>query len=378
VSAKAHGVEVRERSSREARVSLARTEIAAQPDVVARLLERERPAIDALAAEMRVRAPRYAVLAARGTSDNAARYAQHVLGRILRLPVVLATPSLHTLYDAPPRYADAVVIGISQSGASPDVVSVVAEGTKQGALTAAITNAPSSPLAGAAQHVIDLGADEERSVAATKTYTASLAAIAALVASGDAALTDEVQRLPGALAAQLERTGGSGSIGGEAQRPTGALAATDDAAHAVRAAADWQRLTVVGRGAHYATAFEAALKIRELAGIVAEPYSPADLLHGPIAAVGPRQPLLAIAPAGPTEKSMRDVVAAARERGARVAAIGHDRTLGDPFLELVDIPEWLGPVVAIVPAQLLAVGLAERRGIDVDAPFGLSKITLTR
>jgi glucosamine--fructose-6-phosphate aminotransferase (isomerizing) len=366
-------------------MSLARAEIAQQPDVVARLLERERPAIDALAAEMRRQAPRYAVLAARGTSDNAARYAQHVLGRILRLPVVLAAPSLHTLYDAPPRYADAVVIGISQSGASPDIVSVVAEGTKQGALTAAITNDPSSPLAGAAQHVIDLGAGEERSVAATKTYTASLAAIAALAASGDAALTAEVEGLPGALAAQLALTAGddethgpSGAATDEAKQPPGAPVPTGDAANAVRAGADWQRLTVVGRGAHYATAFEAALKIRELAGIVAEAYSPADLLHGPIAAVGPRQPLLAIAPAGPTEQSMREVVAAARERGARVAAIGHDRTLGDPFLQLVDIPEWLGPVVAIVPAQLLAVGLAEKRGVDVDAPFGLSKITLTR
>ena len=356
-------------------MSLARAEIAQQPDVVARLLERERPAIDALAAELRRREPRYAVLAARGTSDNAARYAQHVLGRILRLPVVLAAPSLHTLYDAPPRYADAVVIGISQSGASPDIVTVVAEGTKQGALTAAITNVPSSPLAGAAQHVIDLGAGEERSVAATKTYTASLAAIAALAASGDAGLTAEVERLPGALAAQLALTAGGGSNG---ERRPGVPAATGDVGDAVRAAADWQRLTVVGRGAHYATAFEAALKIRELAGIVAEPYSPADLLHGPIAAVGPRQPLLAIAPAGPTEQSMREVVAAARERGARVAAIGHDRTLGDPFLELVDIPEWLSPVVAIVPAQLLAVGLAEERGVEVDAPFGLSKITLTR
>jgi glutamine---fructose-6-phosphate transaminase (isomerizing) len=187
-------------------VSLARAEIAEQPDVVARLLDRERLAIAALAAEVPRRAPRYAVLAARGTSDNAARYAQHVLGRILRLPVVLATPSLHTLYDAPPRYADAVVIGISQSGASPDIVSVVAEGTKQGALTAAITNAPSSPLAGAAEHVIDLGAGEERSVAATKTYTASLAAIAALVASGDAALTAQVERLPDWRPATTPRT----------------------------------------------------------------------------------------------------------------------------------------------------------------------------
>ncbi|HEX6696613.1 MAG TPA: SIS domain-containing protein [Solirubrobacteraceae bacterium] len=339
-------------------MSLADAEIREQPDVVARLLEREAPALRALAAELRRRRPRYAVIAARGSSDNAARYAQHVLGRILRLPVVLATPSLHTLYDAPPRFIDAVVIGISQSGASPDVVSVVAEGARQGALTAAITNDPSSPLAAAAAHVIDLGAGDERSVAATKTYTASLAAVAALVAEGDPVLSDEVARLPLALDAQLALTG---------------------AAHAaVHAAAGWERLTVVGRGAHYATAFEAALKVRELAGIVAEAYSPADLLHGPIATAGPGQPLLAIAPAGPTEGSMRELVTAARGRGAPVAAIGHDPALGDPFLELVDVPEWLGPVVAIVPAQLLAVGLAVLRGVDVDAPFGLSKITLTR
>jgi glutamine---fructose-6-phosphate transaminase (isomerizing) len=339
-------------------MSLARAEIAQQPEVVARLLDRERAAIRALAGDLRRRRPRYAVIAARGSSDNAARYAQHVLGRMLRLPVVLATPSLHTLYDAPPRFIDAFVIGISQSGASPDVVSVVAEGARQGALTAAITNDPTSPLAAVAGHVLDLGAGEERSVAATKTYTASLAAIAALAAEGDAALSADVARLPGALAQQLSLTA--------------------DAEEAAEVATGWERLTVVGRGAHYATAFEAALKVRELAGIVAEAYSPADLLHGPIATVGRGQPLLAIAPVGPTEGSMRELVAAARERGAHVAAIGNDPSLGDPFLELIDVPEWLGPVVAIVPAQLLAVGLAERRGVDVDAPFGLSKITLTR
>jgi glucosamine--fructose-6-phosphate aminotransferase (isomerizing) len=339
-------------------MSLARQEIAQQPDVIARLLERERPVLRAVALELRRRRPRYVVIAARGSSDNAARYAQHLLGRMLHLPVLLATPSLHTLYDAPPRFVDAVVIGISQSGASPDVVSVVAEGARQGAMTVAITNDPASPLAAAAAHVVDLGAGEERSVAATKTYTASLAAIAALAAEGDAALSADLARLPAVMAAQL--------------------ALTDTVEAAVAAAVDWERLTVVGRGAHYATAFEAALKVRELAGVVAEAYSPADLLHGPIAAVGPGQPLLAVVPADPTEGSMRELVAAARERGARVATIGHDPALGDPFVELVEVPEWLGPAVAIVPAQLLAVGLAERRGVDVDAPFGLSKITMTR
>jgi glutamine---fructose-6-phosphate transaminase (isomerizing) len=359
-------------------MSLARQEIAQQPEVIARLLERERPALRALAGELRRRRPRYAVVAARGSSDNAARYAQHVLGRMLRLPVVLATPSLHTLYNAPPRFIDAIVIGISQSGASPDVVSVVAEGARQGAMTVAITNEPTSPLAAAAAHVVDLGAGEERSVAATKTYTASLAAIAALAAEGDGALCDDVAGLPRALADQLALTAHAlPALAIQARQEAGRVS-HPAADAAVAAAADWERLTVVGRGAHYATAFEAALKVRELAGIVAEAYSPADLLHGPIATTGPGQPLLAIAPAGPTEGSMRELVATARERGARVAAIGHDAALGDPFLELVDVPEWLGPVVAIVPAQLLAVGLAERRGVDVDAPFGLSKITMTR
>jgi glucosamine--fructose-6-phosphate aminotransferase (isomerizing) len=167
-------------------MSLADAEIREQPDVVARLLEREAPRA-ARAGGRAAPAP----AALRGSSRRAGRPTtpratrQHVLGRVLRLPVVLATPSLHTLYDAPPRFIDAMVIGISQSGASPDVVSVVAEGARQGALTAAITNDPSSPLAAVAMHVVDLGAGEERSVAATKTYTASLAAIAALAAEGD-------------------------------------------------------------------------------------------------------------------------------------------------------------------------------------------------
>jgi len=341
-------------------VSRARTEIAEQPDVVARLLEREHDAVARLAREVRSRAPQFAVIAARGSSDNAARYAQHLLGRLLGLPVVLATPSLHTLYDAPPRIGGALVLAISQSGASPDIVRVLADAAAQGAITAAMTNDPASPLAKAAGHVLDLGTGPERSVAATKTYTASLAAVAAFAAAaaGDAVYAEQLAALPAALTAQLALTG--------------------DAAGAVDAIANWQQVTVVGRGAHYGTAFEAALKLRELTGMVAEAFSPADLLHGPIATVGPGRPLLAIAPAGPTVAGMRELLDVVRERGAPVAAIGHDPALGDPFLGLVEVPEWLAPVVAIVPAQLAAVGLAVRRGIDDAAPFGLNKITMTR
>ncbi len=168
-------------------------EIAEQPAVIARLLD---SAHDTIARVARDTNPRFVVIAARGSSDNAARYAQHVLGRLCGMPVALATPSLHTLYGTPPRLHDALVIGISQSGASPDVTAVVADGAAQGQPTLAITNDPSSPMAQAAAHVIELGTGEERSVAATKTYTASLAAVAALAAAinGDPSLARRVAR----------------------------------------------------------------------------------------------------------------------------------------------------------------------------------------
>ncbi len=165
-------------------MSLAEAEILEQPEVVARVLADADGAIAAAADAIRRAAPSFAVIAARGTSDNAARYAQHVLGRLYGLPVALASPSLHTIYGAHVRYAGAVAIGISQSGASPDVVAVLAAAREQGCVTVALTNDPGSPLAAAATHVIPLQAGVEASVAATKTYTASLAAVA--VAGGAA------------------------------------------------------------------------------------------------------------------------------------------------------------------------------------------------
>jgi glucosamine--fructose-6-phosphate aminotransferase (isomerizing) len=343
-------------------VSLARAEIAEQPGVLAGMLEAEGPGIAAAAAAIRRAAPRYVVIAARGSSDNAARYAQHLLGRFCALPVALATPSLHTLYRTPPRYADALVIGISQSGASPDVVGVVAGAAADGAVTVAITNDPASPMAEAAEHVIDLRCGEERSVAATKTYTASLAAVAALaVAISDHGpeLERELAAIPAVLARQLERT--------------------DGPERAAQVAASWNRLAVIGRGANYGTAFEAALKIKELTGVAAEPYSPADFLHGPIAVVGPGFPVLAVAASGPAFAGIGEVLENVRARDGDAWAIAEP---GAPLgavgrLDLEPAPEWLSPLVAVIPAQLLAVAAAEQRGLDVDRPFGLQKVTRT-
>ena len=327
-------------------MSILHDEIAEQPAVLERLLS----TIDLaqLTGTLRVRPPRFAVIAARGSSVNVARYAQHVLGRFSGMPVALATPSLHTLYHSPPRLQDALVIEISQSGASPDVTAVVTDAAQQGQVTLAITNDPHSPMAMAAEHVIELGTGEERSIAATKTYTASLAAVAALAAAltGRQELTDELREVPTLLAAQLDKP--------------------------QDVDIDWQRCAVIGRGANYATAFEAALKVKELTGIAAEPYSPPDHMHGPVAVLGPDHGLLAFAPPGPAEHGVREAVEEARRRGAPalVAAPGAD-------LDLVPMPEWLSPLGAVIPAQRLAAAIAERKGIDVDRPFGLHKITRT-
>jgi glucosamine--fructose-6-phosphate aminotransferase (isomerizing) len=343
-------------------VSLVREEIAEQPAAVARLLADADGAIAGAAEEIRRRRPRYAVIAARGSSDNAARYAQHVLGRLCGLPVALATPSLHTVYDAPIRYTDGLVLGISQSGASPDVVAVLSAARTQGCVTVAITNDPDSPMARAATRVIPLQAGVEASVAATKTYTTSLAAVAALAAgvSGDEERLRELTGVADGMARQLARTAGM-----------------DEAAEA---AADWRRLAVIGRGANYATAFEAALKIKELAAVAAEPASPADFLHGPVAMLDPGFPVLAIFPSPPAGTAVRDVLAAAHGRDADITVIAGDDYApapGERKLSVEAGPEWLSPLSAVVPAQLLAVGAAERRGVDVDRPVGLQKVTRT-
>jgi glucosamine--fructose-6-phosphate aminotransferase (isomerizing) len=324
--------------------------MAEQPAVLERLLRDSAGAIADARSEIASRRPRFGVIAARGSSDNAARYAQHLFGRFWGMPVALATPSLHTLYDASIDYRDALVVGISQSGASPDVAGVVAAASSVGAITVAITNEPDSPLGQAARHVIDLRTGPEQSVAATKTYTASLGAVAALVGAEPA----ELAAIPEAIERQLSS-------------PVPA-----------NVAAGWRRLAVVGRGVAYGTAFEAALKLSELTGVVAAPWSSADFLHGPIAIVEPGFPILAIAPSGPTLDGMRELLSAARERGAETMVIADDASVpAARRIALQAVPEWLSPLVAVIPAQQLAVGAAEHLGRDVDRPSGLQKVTRT-
>ena len=330
-------------------------EIAEQPEAIGRLLAHERPRASQLAALLRDDV-RYVVIAARGSSDNAARYAQHVLGALCRLPVALATPSLYTAYGLPPRLDGALVLGISQSGTPADVIAVVAEGARQGRPTLAITNDPSSPLAQAAGEVLPMHAGEEIAVAATKTYTCSLAAIALLATSLAGCGQADLSALPDAVARQLER---SGDEVREAELPP------------------IDRLSVVGRGANYCTAFEIALKVRELGRVLAEAHSPPDLLHGPIGGLAPGHPVLVVVPDGPTRESATALLDALAERDARtmVASDADDLLArGDPAFRLERLPEWLSPLVAVIPGQLLAARVAAEHGRSLDQPEGLSKV----
>jgi len=342
-------------------------EIHEQPEVLARLLDEQAGAAAQIAAAIRERDVRYAVIAARGTSDNAARYAQYLFGALNRLPVALATPSLFGIYRTPPQLRDALVLGISQSGQSPDIVAVVEEGRQQGALTIAVTNTPVSPLAQAADHVLPLGAGEERAVAATKTYTAQLAALALLAVQ---------------LAGDEGREGWLAGLRSVPEAVEKTLALEESVALAAQRYAYATECVVLGRGYNYATAFEIALKLKELTYVVAEPYSSADFRHGPVAIVEHGFPAVVVAPQGVVYP---DVLALARELVAREAELivisGQDRALRlarTPLRLPVVLPEWLSPFTCIVPGQLLALHVTLAKGYDPDHPRGLKKVTETR
>jgi glutamine---fructose-6-phosphate transaminase (isomerizing) len=345
--------------------TLVETEIREQPDALARTLAGVRPSVVELAREVRLRKIEWVMIAARGTSDHAAVYATYLLAAANGLPVALATPSVYTWYRKPPRLANALVLGVSQSGRSEDVVEVLAEAKRQGAVTAAVTNDPSSPLSDAVDHVLDLAVGPERAVAATKTYTATLATIALFSAEleDDDERLEWLVRLPGIVADTIERT-------------------ADRVAAAAAAHAGMDRCVVLSRGFNYATALEIALKMKELAYVTTVPYSSADFMHGPVAILEPGYPVLLVAPSGELAGQLAALVPGLRARGAEVLAIGNSGEVLDATVEPLPIaaavPEWLSPVPAVVPGQLLAVGLATAKGQDPDRPRGLSKVTITR
>jgi len=341
------------------------SEIFEQPERLSALLSNQRAAVEKIAQTIRQHAIRWVFLAARGTSDNAGRYANYLWGAQNGLPLALATPSLFTYYNQPPKLQDALVVGISQSGQSPDIVSVLTEGHKQGCLTLAITNEPASPLAGSADFVLDIQAGPEKAVAATKTYTTELMAVAMLSAALSESKTrwKELAKAPGWVEKALKQ---DAPIARMAERYR-----------------YMRQCVVLGRGFNYCTAFEWALKLKELTYVVAEPYSSADFRHGPIAMIEGGFPVMAVAPGGKVFDTMLEMLGKLRhEQAAELVIISDEKRLlslaQSPILLPAGIPEWLSPIVSIVPAQLFAAHLTQAKGLDPEKPRTIAKITETQ
>ena len=342
-----------------------RSEIFDQVSVIDRLLQNRMGVVQDIAAEIGKRDIKFIFLAARGTSANAGLYAKYLWGAFNQLPIALAAPSLFSMYEKPPALKNALVLGISQSGQSPDIVSVVAEGRRQGVTTMAITNDPGSPLAQEAEFVIDLDIGPEKAVAATKTYTAQLMAIAmfSVAMKGDKKRLLDLERVPVLIQQVLE---------------------LDDRIERVTERYRYmQQCVVLGRGYNYSTAFEWSLKLKELAYVMAEPYSSADFQHGPMAILSQGFPVFAVVPQGAVFADMMELLSIlVRDLNVELLVISNERQVLElaqtPLQIPTNMPEWLSPIVCIVPAQLFSFHLTQARGFDTEKPRGLRKVTLTR
>jgi len=340
-----------------------RSEIAEQPAIVARLLEAGWPEARTLARP--IGAAEHLTIAARGSSDNAATYGKYLFESLAGLVTALAAPSLVTRYRTPPSFVRGAVIGISRSGAAPDVAAVLAEARSVRAPTVAITNRPGSLVARTAAETFLLRCGPERSIAATKTYTATCVALALLAANAAESRGRSALSLAGLVDSVIE-----------------AEASERDADRVARRIGRARAVVVLGRGYEYATALEAALKIKELAQVWAEPYSSADFTHGPIALLESGMPVLMFSARGAAQSEARTLSRKLRSRGAKIYAVTNDEGMAeladDAVLLRAPLSEALTPISFAVAAQLVAFSLARRHGRDVERPRGLSKVTRTR
>jgi glucosamine--fructose-6-phosphate aminotransferase (isomerizing) len=342
-----------------------------QPETLRRTLERGLRGIRDLERRLAKDRPLLVMIAARGTSDNAAQFGRYLIEITTGIPVSLAAPSIVTLYKKGLGLRGALVVGISQSGESTDTIAVLANGRKRGAITVGITNEPGSTMARTAEHTLLVHAGEERSVAATKTYTGQLLALYLLAgALGGAVRPDDLRRIPGWVEATLRQE--------------------SRIAEAVERYHFMSGTVTVGRGLNYENALEFGLKLMETCYVLAERFSAADLMHGPIAIVERAFPVFVFAPPGPTWPSISRVLKrlsqlkadtlvitdsthAKAVKSARALEIpaqpgsGHLHTPADLFT----------PIPYIIPAQLFAAHLARVKGLNPDRPRTLSKITRT-
>lgn len=337
------------------RTTLMEAEAAEAGAVVARMLDTNRQAFRSIAQRLKAFPPNVVVTCARGSSDHAATYAKYLIETLIGVPVASAGLSVSSIYGAPVSSGNLLCLAISQSGRSPDLLAAVAEHKRAGAFIVALLNADDAPLRDAADVTIRLSAGAERSVAATKSYISSLAAIAALVAAwaDDKAVQEAVEKLPDQLRAAWRL----------------------DWSQAVRTFDNAANLFVVARGYTYGIAQEAALKLKETCAMHAESFSAAEVRHGPMAIVGRNFNILALGGSDRAGESVREAAAEFRARGAELL-------LADPHPDLADLPAIAAhpvtePLLMIQSFYRMANALSLARGCDPDRPPHLNKVTET-
>lgn len=338
-------------------------EMAEQPAVLRGLVARRDELRGILASVVPDRL-RGLVLVARGSSDNAAVYGRYVLEHALRIPVALAAPSLQTRYHITPDLDGFLVIAVSQSGATPEIVDTMRRLGSGDGRTVGITNNAGSPLAESADAAVLLGAGEERAVPATKTFTAQVAAFA--------------------LIAEILATSESwpdGAWDGAIEAVDEVLDTPEEVDPVARSLADSDHVVQVGRGFLYGTALEAGLKIAETTGLTVHGYSPADLQHGPIASTTSSTQVLCFSTPGPTVEDVATAASELADRGATITAVAPDERCVPQADRLIRVPagvvEQLAGLAQVVRAQQLALATARLRGVNPDTPFALSKVTPT-
>jgi glucosamine--fructose-6-phosphate aminotransferase (isomerizing) len=332
-------------------------EAAESPAVVRTQLSRNARTLSALAERLRASPPRAVVTLGRGSSDHAATFARYLIETRLGIMTASVAPSVSSIYEAAPGMDNTLCLVISQSGRSPDLLAAAEAATAAGALVVALVNDAASPLAETADVVVPLHAGAELSVAATKTYIASLAAIVQLVAlwTRDEAL---LEATPG-LAALLDR-------------------AWDlDWSAAVPRLEKASNLYVVGRGVGFGIAQEAALKFKETCGLHAEAFSAAEVQHGPMALVGPGFPILAFAQNDETREGVEAVAETCAGQGAQVMKAGGAPQAGVLSLPVLDAHPVLEPIAYALSFYRMINTLALARGFDPDRPPHLAKVTET-
>ena len=341
-------------------MSIMLEEIAQQPAVLEKTIAEEKQKLARLGDFLRARDIDLIVIAARGSSDNASLFGRYLLEVTTGIPVSLSAPSVHTLYHAKLKLERALVVGVSQSGEGTDINTVLEQAKASGAFTLGITNNIDSSMAGIADETLLTHAGPEKSVAATKTYTAQMLHFYML----SAALAEnriDYEKIPDLAA--------------------GALRLDQQIEDLAQRYVFMENCVVVGRGMNYGNSYELALKLMETCYVVAERFSSADFFHGPLAVVERRFPVILFAPPGVTKQGTIDLLDRLHELHADSFAITGDADIAALSSRHVamnsGIDELLSPIPYIIPAQLFAAHLADAKGLNPDMPRSLSKITRT-